>query len=77
MPGPDPALSRAQLSWRPLEAGDLERLATWLAEPGVARWWQHDSGSRLIARAVTDTWTSHPDDPLQYVFRADREAGAP
>jgi aminoglycoside 6'-N-acetyltransferase len=31
------------LSWRPLVAGDLPLLAQWLAEPQVARWWNHDA----------------------------------
>jgi aminoglycoside 6'-N-acetyltransferase len=30
------------LTWRPLAAADLPLLASWLAEPGVRRWWNHD-----------------------------------
>ena len=31
------------VSWRPLAEEDLPALATWLAEPGVARWWREPS----------------------------------
>jgi aminoglycoside 6'-N-acetyltransferase len=31
------------VSWRPLVADDLPMLARWLAEPQVARWWNHDA----------------------------------
>ena len=48
MPGNDP--SHAQLSWRPLETGDLELLASWLAEPVVARWWHHDPSPAGVER---------------------------
>jgi aminoglycoside 6'-N-acetyltransferase len=38
------------LRWRPLAADDLPLLARWLAEPGVARWWNHDSSADGVAR---------------------------
>jgi aminoglycoside 6'-N-acetyltransferase len=38
------------LRWRPLRADDLPLLARWLAEPGVARWWNHDSSADGVAR---------------------------
>lgn len=36
--------------WRPLTAGDLPLLGRWLAEPGVARWWNHDSSPEGVER---------------------------
>jgi aminoglycoside 6'-N-acetyltransferase len=38
------------LRWRPLAADDLPLLARWLAEPGVARWWNHDSSREGVER---------------------------
>lgn len=31
------------MTWRPLTAADLPLLTGWLREPGVARWWNHDT----------------------------------
>ena len=36
--------------WRPLEASDLPLLATWLAEPQVRRWWNHDPSPEAVLR---------------------------
>jgi aminoglycoside 6'-N-acetyltransferase len=38
------------LSLRPLQRLDLPLLATWLAEPLVARWWNHDTSSEAVER---------------------------
>jgi aminoglycoside 6'-N-acetyltransferase len=38
------------LSWRRLTADDLGMLGDWLAEPGVARWWNHDSSPAGVRR---------------------------
>ncbi|SDQ12304.1 GNAT family N-acetyltransferase [Quadrisphaera sp. DSM 44207] len=38
------------LAWRPLAAEDLPLLATWLAEPGVARWWHHETSLAAVER---------------------------
>ena len=38
------------LTWRPLTADDLPLLGRWLAEPGVARWWNHDSSPEGVER---------------------------
>jgi aminoglycoside 6'-N-acetyltransferase len=38
------------LSWRPLTADDLPLLGRWLAEPRVARWWNHDSSPEGVER---------------------------
>jgi aminoglycoside 6'-N-acetyltransferase len=39
-----------ELSWRPLVDNDLPLLAQWLAEPQVARWWNHDSSPAGVER---------------------------
>lgn len=38
------------LHWRPLVADDLPLLARWLADPVVARWWNHDSSPEGVQR---------------------------
>jgi aminoglycoside 6'-N-acetyltransferase len=38
------------LTWRPLAAADLPLLARWLAEPRVARWWNHESSIAAVER---------------------------
>jgi aminoglycoside 6'-N-acetyltransferase len=38
------------ISWRPLAAGDLPMLTTWLREPQVARWWNHDTSREGVER---------------------------
>ncbi len=43
-------LAGAELSWRRLSGADLPRLAQWLAEPGVARWWQHEFTAEAVER---------------------------
>ena len=38
------------IAFRPLRRDDFGRLATWLAEPRVARWWNHDVSPEAIER---------------------------
>jgi aminoglycoside 6'-N-acetyltransferase len=38
------------LTWRPLEPGDLPLLTAWLAEPAVARWWNHETTPEAVER---------------------------
>lgn len=38
------------LTWRRLTAGDLPLLGRWLAEPGVARWWCHETTPAALER---------------------------
>ncbi|MDQ3887258.1 MAG: acetyltransferase [Actinomycetota bacterium] len=38
------------LAWRPLVAADLPMLSTWLAEPQVARWWNHETSAAAVER---------------------------
>jgi aminoglycoside 6'-N-acetyltransferase len=38
------------LTWRRLMASDLPMLARWLAEPQVARWWNHDCSLEGVER---------------------------
>lgn len=38
------------LTWRPLIASDLPLLARWLADPEVARWWNHESTDEAVER---------------------------
>lgn len=38
------------ITFRPLRRDDFARLATWLAEPRVARWWNHDVSPAAIER---------------------------
>lgn len=37
------------LTWRPLVAADLTMLAMWLAEPQVARWWNHETSAAAVS----------------------------
>jgi aminoglycoside 6'-N-acetyltransferase len=46
---PDPTIA-GELSWRRLVADDLPLLARWLADPVVARWWNHDSTPEGVQR---------------------------
>jgi aminoglycoside 6'-N-acetyltransferase len=39
-----------QLDWRPLVRDDLPLLGRWLAEPGVARWWNHETSPEAVER---------------------------
>lgn len=38
------------LTWRRLTAADLPLLARWLAEPPVARWWNHETSDDALER---------------------------
>lgn len=40
----------SDLSWRRLTAEDLPLLATWLQEPQVLRWWNHDTSAEAVER---------------------------
>ncbi len=41
---------RGVVTWRPLTAADLPRLAEWLREPQVARWWNHEYTAPAVER---------------------------
>ncbi len=43
------------MTWRPLAASDLPLLASWLAEPQVARWWNHESTAEAVERDFGDS----------------------
>ena len=38
------------LSWRPLEAADLDLLTRWLSDPQMRRWWHHDPSPEAVER---------------------------
>ena len=38
------------MTFRPLERSDFPRLARWLAEPLVARWWNHETTPEALER---------------------------
>lgn len=38
------------LTWRQLTVADLPRLGEWLADPQVARWWNHESSAEAVER---------------------------
>ncbi len=38
------------ITWRPLAAADFPMLARWLAEPTVARWWNHETSAEAVER---------------------------
>ncbi|MFP5068136.1 GNAT family N-acetyltransferase [Pseudonocardia nantongensis] len=38
------------LAFRPLAPGDLPLLGTWLTEPHVARWWNHETSPEALER---------------------------
>ncbi len=45
-----PPTPTGELTWRPLAADDLPLLGRWLADPAVARWWNHDSSPEGVER---------------------------
>ena len=45
----EPSLD-GELDWRPLVRDDLPLLGRWLAEPGVARWWNHETSPDAVER---------------------------
>jgi aminoglycoside 6'-N-acetyltransferase len=45
----EPSLE-GELDWRPLVRDDLPLLGRWLAEPGVARWWNHETSPEAVER---------------------------
>ncbi len=47
---PTGPLDGGALRWRRLTADDLPLLARWLADPVVARWWNHDSSPEGVER---------------------------
>ena len=38
------------MEFRPLERTDFDLLAAWLAEPLVARWWNHETSPEALER---------------------------
>ena len=49
MSGVQPPLE-GELDWRPLVRDDLPLLGRWLAEPGVARWWNSETSPEAVER---------------------------
>ena len=45
----EPSLD-GELDWRPLVRDDLPLLGRWLAEPAVARWWNHETSPEAVQR---------------------------
>jgi aminoglycoside 6'-N-acetyltransferase len=43
-------VSKQSISFRPLQRGDFSMLGRWLAEPLVARWWNHETSGEAIER---------------------------
>lgn len=43
-------MSAAEIAFRPLRRDDFGLLARWLAEPAVARWWNHEFTAEAIER---------------------------
>ena len=60
------------IAFRPLRRDDFGRLAAWLAEPRVARWWNHDVSPEAIER---DFGTSvDGGDATEMSWRSSRRA---
>ncbi|MHA6782734.1 GNAT family N-acetyltransferase [Pseudonocardia saturnea] len=38
------------ITWRPVVAADFAMLGRWLAEPAVARWWNHETSAEAVER---------------------------
>ena len=38
------------ITWRPVTVDDLPLLAGWLAQPHVARWWNHETSAAAVER---------------------------
>ncbi len=45
-----PARTDPPIAFRPLTRSDFGLLAAWLAEPVVARWWNHETSSEAVER---------------------------
>ena len=58
---------------RPADRGDVERLVTWHADPGVARYWDgetftHAEMEERLAQADVEAWIVEEDDePVGYL----------
>ena len=48
MPPPPP--DAPAITWRQLDEGDFPLLRGWLAQPHVARWWNHETSPEAVAR---------------------------
>ena len=40
----------ADITWRPVTESDFPLLGTWLAQPYVARWWNHETSPEAVER---------------------------
>lgn len=47
----DDGARTGRLSWRRVTADDLALLGRWLADPVVARWWNHETDAAAVERA--------------------------
>jgi aminoglycoside 6'-N-acetyltransferase len=73
--GPVAAVPEPRLWWRPLQRDDLTLLAGWLAEPGTARWWQHDASAAGVERDFGPSVRGEEPGEDLVVFLDDRPLG--
>lgn len=46
----DEVSSAGEITWRPVVPGDFPLLGRWLAQPYVARWWNHETSADAVER---------------------------
>lgn len=53
-----------EISWRPVVPGDFPLLGRWLAQPYVARWWNHETSPEAVERDFGSTAREEPAEDL-------------
>lgn len=65
----------ARVEFRPLRRADFPLLAGWLAEPLVARWWNHETSSDAVERDFGSSVDGQDDTSVFLAVIRDRPVG--
>lgn len=68
-------MDRGLIEFRPLRRDDFRLLATWLAEPRVARWWNHETSPEAVERDFGPTIDGHDSTEMFVAHLDDRPFG--
>ena len=63
------------IAFEPLQRGHFELVARWLAEPLVARWWNHETSAAAIERDFGPSLDGHDATEVFVAVLADRPFG--